>query len=94
MYSTCSILPLENDDVVSTVLASWEGDGAITVTHPLMADSKDRNCQTSKLDVQSLAQMLGAEQTELGMLILPDCADAGPMYICVLCKQHSNVRSE
>lgn len=93
VYSTCSILPLENDDVVHKVLASWSGDNAIEVVPHFIPASEDNTQCSCSHSLQALMQLLGAEATQLGLLVLPDKAGAGPMYICVLCKQVSSGNS-
>ena len=86
VYSTCSILPLENDEVVSKVIATWEGDVDVSVVHQPIPGAEDRQMLEGNQGINTVMQLIGAERTQLGLLVLPDQAGAGPMYISVLCK--------
>lgn len=87
VYSTCSILPLENDKVVSKVLASWHGDTSVKVVQQPFPSAEESQALKGNQSINTLMQLIGAERTELGLLVLPDQAGAGPMYISVICKQ-------
>ena len=89
VYSTCSILPLENDDVVLQVLASWQGDDHISIS-PGLLNMADGTAAAMAAPVPGVAgnllQLLSGEKTKHGFIILPDGAASGPMYVSVLCK--------
>ena len=87
VYSTCSILPLENDKVVSKVLASWPGVDTTKVLSELSWSNVNGQQPQRSGSIEGLLKLLGTEETEHGLLILPDQAGSGPMYVCVLHKQ-------
>lgn len=63
IYSTCSISPKENDEVVGKLI-------------------KKKAAQTVQIDP---AHYCG-EQTEYGLMVLPDLTSHGPLYICKIHK--------
>lgn len=87
VYSTCSILPLENDKVVSKVLATWTEEHTAKVGSKLLLSNVSGQQPQRRGNIEELLKLLGTEETEHGLLILPDQAGSGPMYISVLCKQ-------
>lgn len=75
VYSTCSILDLENDQVVDRVLE--RGGGSLRLLHPSAA--------AAALDAA------GAQRTRHGWLLLPDGPlGCGPIYLAVLEKTASS----
>ena len=75
VYSTCSILDLENDQVLDRVLE--RGGGSLRVLHPAAA--------AAALDAA------GAERTRHGWLLLPDGPlGCGPIYLAVVEKTASS----
>lgn len=89
MYSTCSLSPMENDEVVSRALANIQGHLQVsTGTAMQYLDHQHApSAGESVLDsLTGLIQHLGTEATEHGAIILPDQQGAGPMYVCLLVK--------
>ena len=75
VYSTCSILDLENDQVVDRVLE--RGGGSLRVLHPPAA--------------AAALEAAGAQRTRHGWLLLPDGPlGCGPIYLAVLDKVGSS----
>ena len=89
VYSTCSISPVENDEVVAKALANIQGQLQVG-TDAAMQHLDQQHAPSAGLSVLSsvtgLIQQLGAEATEHGFMILPDQTGAGPMYVCLLVK--------
>lgn len=89
VYSTCSISPMENDQVVAKALASAQGrvqvctSSAVGQSHQQHASSVHQSVLDS---MPEIVQQLGAEATQHGLVVLPDQAGAGPMFVCVLQK--------
>ena len=91
VYSTCSIHPSENDQVVTKALACVQGQMQVSASnkpHQLLQQlsavpSADAKWATT---LSVLLHQLGAEPTEHGIIVLPDRAGAGPMYVCLLLK--------
>lgn len=91
VYSTCSISPLENDQVVSKALSILQDQMHISIScdsqqllkEPCELPLEPSNASTS---LGQLLLRLGAEPTEHGLLVLPDKAGSGPMYVCLLLK--------
>lgn len=75
VYSTCSILDLENDQVVDRVLE--RGGDSLRVVHPPA--------------VAAALEAAGAQRTRHGWLLLPDGPlDCGPIYLAVVDKVGSS----
>ena len=105
VYSTCSISPLENDQVVSKAIALLQDQMHISIgSYPqqmlrepikLPSEPIELPLEPIKLPSEpfrasaSLAELLhqvGAEPTKHGIIVLPDKAGSGPMYVCLLLK--------
>lgn len=89
VYSTCSISPMENDEVVSKALANMQGQLEVSTgtANQYLGRQHAPGAGKSVLDsLPGLMQQLGAEATEHGVIILPDQTGAGPMYVCLLMK--------
>ena len=89
VYSTCSISPNENDEVVVKALTNIQGQLQVSTGSAMQYLSQQHAYSASKPVLDSLAgliQHLGAEATEHGFIILPDQEGAGPMYVCLLLK--------
>eukprot|EP00746_Dinoflagellata_sp_MGD_P025177 gnl/MRDRNA2_/MRDRNA2_159179_c0_seq1.p1 gnl/MRDRNA2_/MRDRNA2_159179_c0~~gnl/MRDRNA2_/MRDRNA2_159179_c0_seq1.p1 ORF type:complete len:252 (-),score=36.77 gnl/MRDRNA2_/MRDRNA2_159179_c0_seq1:366-1055(-) len=69
VYSTCSIAPVQNDDVVSRILKKFSN----------MVQVVD-----GFADDQATLKQLGAEKTQHGWVMLPDRSEFGPLYWAVL----------
>lgn len=85
VYSTCSLAPLENDDVVSNALSR----AASTMKRSCIQVIKPGEPEYG-MDDATLA-LFGAEPTTHGVLVLPDNVGTGPMYVAVLTKQQVEV---
>lgn len=72
VYSTCSLLELENDGVVAAALHAWDSE-ALRLVPP--AEWSVDAC---------LRALAGAEETQHGLIVLPDAAGWGPVYVAVL----------
>jgi 16S rRNA C967 or C1407 C5-methylase (RsmB/RsmF family) len=84
VYSTCSILELQNDGVVGRLLERAQGAVAV-VSHTLCAPGAPP--ATAAAAAARVAALDGcAERTRHGWLVMPDGAGAGPMYVAVLHK--------
>ena len=96
VYSTCSISPLENDQVVAKTLSSLQGQMQISISsslHQMLKEPSTNPIEPAEVST-SLAELLhrlGAEATEHGVLVLPDKAGSGPMYVCLLLKSTAEV---
>lgn len=77
VYSTCSMAAVENDGVVQQALSLSKG-GVSAV--PL--------AEWGVVGSAHFMELSGAEATQHGMLCLPDKAGCGPIYLCLLQKQH------
>ena len=89
VYSTCSISPLENDEVVSKAMANMQGQVQVSTgaANQNLDQQHAPGAGNPVLDsLPGLIQQLGAEGTEHGVIILPDQTGAGPMYVCLLMK--------
>ena len=91
MYSTCSISPLENDQVVSKALSILQAQMHISISsdsQQLLKEPSEFPLEPSSASTSlgHLLLRLGAEPTEHGLLVLPDKAGSGPMYVCLLLK--------
>ena len=91
MYSTCSISPLENDQVVIRALLSVQDQMRISVSseaqHMLQqSGTKSGDVSGTATKLAEMLHQLGTETTEHGVMVLPDRAGAGPMYACLLHK--------
>ena len=89
VYSTCSISPKENDEVVVKALANIQGQLQVSTSTAMQYLSQQHAPSAGKPVLDSLAgliQHLGTEATEHGSIILPDQKGAGPMYVCLLLK--------
>lgn len=88
VYSTCSISPMENDEVVAKALVNTQGQQVSTGAAMQHLDQQHAaSAGISVLgSVTGLVQRLGAEATEHGLMILPDQTGAGPMYVCLIVK--------
>jgi len=79
LYSTCALSPDENDYVVAKLLKKFDN---VKVCEPKIALNY-KNFTDSELPEY--------ENTEFGAHVLPDKAGgAGPLYFCLLQKNHSN----
>ncbi len=78
VYSTCSIAKIQNDDVVSAVLAHPGLPEACEAVVPDMALFSPAAKQT--------LHDLGAEATQHGWMVLPDQTGSGPIYVACLRK--------
>ncbi len=91
VYSTCSISPLENDQVVSKAVALLQDEMHISISskprqmlkEPVKLPSESFRASAS---LAGLLHQVGAEPTEHGVIVLPDKAGSGPMYVCLLLK--------
>ncbi len=91
VYSTCSISPIENDQVVSKALALLQDEMHISISRnpqqmlkePVKLPSEPFRASTS---LAELLHQVGAEPTQHGIIVLPDKAGSGPMYVCLLLK--------
>ena len=92
VYSTCSISPLENDQVVSKALSGLQETqmqiSISTKVHEMLQQSAAPCAEASKVltPLTELLMQLKAEPTEHGMIVMPDKAGSGPMYVCLLLK--------
>lgn len=89
VYSTCSVSPLENDEVVSKALANVPGQMQLGTSTAVDHQHHEHASGVNKSVLDSLpglVQQLGAEPTQHGLMILPDQAAAGPMFVCLLLK--------
>ncbi len=98
VYSTCSISPLENDQVVSKAIALLQDQMHISISsypQQMLKEPIKLPLEPIKLPSEpfrasaSLAELLhqvGAEPTKHGIIVLPDKAGSGPMYVCLLLK--------
>lgn len=91
VYSTCSISPLENDQVVSKAVALLPDQMRISISsNPQQMLKEHVELPSEPLRAStSLAELLrqvGAEPTQHGIIVLPDKAGSGPMYVCLLLK--------
>ncbi|MFW5685111.1 MAG: hypothetical protein ACOC0O_00510, partial [Spirochaetota bacterium] len=79
VYSTCALSPLENDGVITKLLARGAGDIVSLDPSPILASAADRF--RSYLETDGLP---GAP-TEHGRHFLPDAdRGLGPLYVAVL----------
>lgn len=91
VYSTCSISPMENDEVVSKALANMQGQLHVSTANEYLDQQHSPSAGYPVVDsLTRLIQQLRAEATEHGVMILPDQTGAGPMYVCLLLKEPSS----
>ncbi|MBF0312715.1 MAG: RsmB/NOP family class I SAM-dependent RNA methyltransferase [Oligoflexia bacterium] len=77
VYSTCALSPLENDGVISRVLARFKQQ----------RERKREWAEKSEIVVVKDLEFSLGEEREYGRMILPDSSEGwGPMYIAVLKK--------
>ena len=82
VYSTCSMSPLENDEVVDEVLSKCSENSHLKV-----------EVVNSQFTNHALTEMFDYRTTKNGVLVLPSKAkNWGPMYFCKL--QRIGVESE
>ena len=74
VYSTCSINPVENDEVVRRFLKKKKD---------FVKAASDVFSESTK---NALEKSVGLEQTELGWIILPDTQGYGPIYFSAIQK--------
>ncbi|KAL0021804.1 hypothetical protein WJX77_002119 [Trebouxia sp. C0004] len=91
VYSTCSISPLENDQVVSKALALLQDQMHISISSNPKQMLKEHDQLPSEpfrasTSLAELLRQVGAEPTQHGIIVLPDKAGSGPMYVCLLLK--------
>lgn len=91
VYSTCSISPLENDQVVSKAIALLQDQMHISISSNPQQMLKEHVKLASgpfsaSTSLAQLLQQMGAEPTKHGIIVLPDKAGSGPMYVCLLFK--------
>lgn len=82
VYSTCSIAPVQNDEVVERLLRRCE-PGAIRV---LSAMELLRGTLEEAVEVVEgqVVELLGVEVTQHGAICLPDRGGWGPLYMAVV----------
>eukprot|EP00960_Hanusia_phi_P024700 727504-Hanusia_phi.AAC.4 len=81
VYSTCSIAPEENDEVISKILSNSRLSHGLKLVDPLV-----------ELQHEALSVLLqGVEKTKYGAIMLPDKSRYGPLYWCILEKNISGV---
>ncbi len=91
VYSTCSISPLENDQVVSKAIALLQDQMHISISSNPQQMLKEHVKLPSEpfrasTSLAELLHQVGAEPTKHGIIVLPDKAGSGPMYVCLLLK--------
>ena len=80
---------MENDEVVSKALALYNVQGQVQVSTSTAIQDLRHASRPGKSVLDSLpalVQQLAAEATEHGVVVLPDQAGAGPMFVCLLLK--------
>ena len=74
VYSTCSIAPEENDEVISRIINNARLAKGLKILDPLV-----------ELQHEALSGLLqGVEKTKYGAIMLPDKSKYGPLYWCVM----------
>ncbi|EKX53989.1 hypothetical protein GUITHDRAFT_63734 [Guillardia theta CCMP2712] len=74
VYSTCSIAPEENDEVISKIINNSRLAKGLKILDPLV-----------ELQHEALGGLLqGVERTKYGAIMLPDKSKYGPLYWCVM----------
>ena len=78
VYSTCSLSPYENDDVVEKVISKTK---KISTGHK--GGSETKHVRTVSLTMSDIR--VGGDKTKYGYHLLPDVSDSwGPIYVCAL----------
>lgn len=77
MFSTCSMCPVENDDVVEKVLQRFAPE-SLSILQPAGEGLQ-------------LLEQLGGESTKHGVIVLPDRGGAGPVYTAIFEKKSALV---